>query len=103
MLDQKITCGKHSFKLDELETAVKFAFVTELALKIENVIAASGTSDGLCFGDLQDRGLLKKRYIPGNGPDYDPSGIEWTVVGDVEFTTECGNTFKKGDVIEWEK
>ena len=102
-VEQKITAGEHSFKADELERAVKFAKYLNYTLKITGVVSASGTPDGICFGDLGRLDLLDKSYIPGNGPDYDPQGIEWIVRGDIEITTEYGETYKQGDVITWEK
>ena len=105
MVEQKITCGPHTFKPEDLETAIQFAAYLALPLKIVNVIEAGGTTEGICFGDLRNAGLLGKDYIPGTGygDDWDPTGIVWTVIGDFEFTTDRGETFKKGDVIEWQK
>ena len=81
-----------------------------MTLKFSNVITASGINksvygaDALCFGDLQKMGLLKKDYrLEGWDYEGDSATIVWTVVGDVEFTDSYGETWKKGDVIEWPK
>lgn len=107
VIEQKIMAGEHSFKPDELDRAVKFAKYLKYVLRIQNVITASYTPEGICFGDLKHAGLLEKSYIPGSGApdDCDPHGIEWTVVGDIEFTIdrEDGKVYRKGDVIEWAK
>jgi len=104
MIEQKIVCGPHTFKPADLATAIEFAAYLALPLKIMNVIEQQN-DDGMCFGDLRNAGLLDKNYIPGTGygGDWDPTGIVWTVIGDVEFTTDRGETFKKGDRIEWQK
>lgn len=78
-----------------------------MTLKFDNVYTASGVAksrhDGLCFGDLQDMGYLTKHYRQVSRHDPDGFTIEWTVVGDIEFTDSHGNHWKQGDVIEWEK
>jgi hypothetical protein len=104
-MNQKITAGEHEFRIEDIAQAAKFAKYLGYTLKIENVIEAGGYADALCFGDLREVGLLKKDYIPGSGApgDCDPHGIEWTVIGDVEFTTDRGDVYKKGDCIEWQK
>lgn len=106
-IEQKIMVsgvyGPHVFAASQFKDACQFAKYLQQNMRIENVITAGGTPEGICFGDLQDQGLLSKSYIPGYGPDYDPTGIEWTVIGDVEFTDSHGDSHKKGDVIVWEK
>ena len=58
-------------------------------------------SQALSFGDLRFLGHLTKDYQC----DYQGNvvSIEWVVVGDIEFTTERGEKFVKGDRISWEK
>jgi len=106
MNTQKITAGVYNFKVEDLKLATDFAKYLGYTLKIENVLTAGGiSSPDLCFGDLRNVGLLDKSYIPGSGApdDCDPHGIEWVVIGDVEFTDSHGDSHKKGDVIEWMK
>lgn len=49
------------------------------------------------YGTLQEAGYLTKEY------KYHRQGILWTVVGDIQFTNNFGQTFKKGDTDFWEK
>ena len=67
----------------------------------KNVICCGWSSDpsDLTFGTLERFGYLTKHYVPGEWGD----DIVWTVVGDIEFTTEYDETHRKGDVIVWEK
>jgi hypothetical protein len=68
----------------------------------ENVWTASYARDHFSFGDLQKLGHLTKRYVTVCHSDPDVFDIEWTVVGDIEFTDQRGNRYKQGDVIVWE-
>ena len=68
-----------------------------------NVYPATHRLGEFAFGDLQALGHLTKRYQQESRWDPDSFTIVWTVVGDIEFTTTRGDTFRQGDVIEWPK
>jgi hypothetical protein len=75
--------------------------------KFENVECSGWCSDPnvVTFGTLEDMGLLRKEWVPintGSG-EYEGHDTIWYVIGDVEFTTTYGDTYKKGDVITWYK
>lgn len=71
--------------------------------RFTNVYPATFHRGEFAFGDLQRLGHLTKRYRPESRHDPDNFTIVWTVVGDIEFTTTRGETFRQGDVIEWPK
>jgi len=71
--------------------------------RFTDIYPASHAKGHVAFGDLQALGHLTKRYVPESRWDPDNFTIVWTVVGDIEFTTTRGETFRQGDVIEWPK
>ena len=87
--------------LAKLDEAIAYAAKEELPLRLSGIITAGGASSGICFGDLADRGLLTKEYIPGCGPD--DHTIRWSVVADIYLVDERGAMFVKGDVNDWPK
>lgn len=61
--------------------------------------------ENLCFGDLEEAGILQRELCsgPNHDSDRDDITIKWTVLLNVQFVDTAGNTWVQGDVIIWDK
>ena len=88
-----------------LDLAVTHMLETGQTIVIQGVLTCSWHSgDELCFGDLHDRELISKDYIPAGWGDLDMGcHIEWIVLENIIIIDERGDRFERGDEILWEK
>lgn len=97
----------HSLTKNEfLKGLASLYYFARPTIFLKNKIKCCGYtySEQICYGDLQRCGFLRKEYTPAPlGADPMDVGIKWTVIENIKFTDEFGETLSKGTVKIWEK